>query len=62
MIGSISGALAGGITAEKLGRKKALLIDNIILVIGNILFANKYTLLKINHIDRYNGIFSYYQL
>ena len=48
MIGSISGALVGGISGEKLGRKKALLIDNIIMVLGNVLYANKYILLKIN--------------
>ena len=48
MIGSISGALVGGISGEKLGRKKALLIDNIIMVLGNVLYANKYIFLKIN--------------
>ena len=48
MIGSISGALVGGLSGEKLGRKKALLIDNIIMVLGNVLYANKYILLKIN--------------
>ena len=36
VIGSISGALVGGVSGEKLGRKKALLIDNIIMVLGNV--------------------------
>ena len=48
MIGSISGALVGGISGEKLGRKKALLIDNIIMVLGNVLYVNKNIFLIIN--------------
>ena len=50
MIGSISGALVGGLSGEKLGRKKALLIDNIIMVLGNVLHLNKYLFLKINQL------------
>ena len=34
VIGSITGALAGGITGEKLGRKAAILIDNFIMMLG----------------------------
>ena len=37
VIGSITGALVGGLTGEKLGRKPALIIDNCIMVIGNVL-------------------------
>ena len=48
MIGSISGALVGGLNGEKLGRKKALLIDNIIMVLGNVLYVNKNIFLIIN--------------
>ena len=48
MIGSISGALVGGLSGEKLGRKKALLIDNIIMVLGNVLYVNKNIFLIIN--------------
>ena len=48
MIGSISGALVGGLSGEKLGRKKALLIDNIIMVLGNVLYVNRYIFRKIN--------------
>ena len=36
VIGSISGALVGGITGEKLGRKSALMIDNLIMIVGKI--------------------------
>ena len=50
MIGSISGALVGGLNGEKLGRKKALLIDNIIMVLGNVLYVNKYIFCKINQL------------
>ena len=34
VIGSITGALAGGISGEKLGRKSALMIDNLIMIVG----------------------------
>ena len=37
VIGSITGALVGGITGEKLGRKSALIIDNVIMIIGKVL-------------------------
>ena len=50
MIGSISGALIGGLSGEKLGRKKALLIDNIIMVLGKVLYVDKYIFLKINQL------------
>ena len=42
VIGSISGALVGGITGEKLGRKSALMIDNLIMIVGKIkIYTNK---------------------
>ena len=48
VIGSISGALVGGLSGEKLGRKKALLIDNIIMVLGNILNVNNNVFIAIS--------------
>ena len=41
VIGSITGALVGGITGEKLGRKSALIIDNVIMIIGKVLYLLK---------------------
>ena len=38
VIGSITGALVGGITGEKLGRKSALIIDNCIMILGKALY------------------------
>ena len=40
VIGSITGALVGGITGEKLGRRSALMIDNVIMIVGKILSLN----------------------
>ena len=40
VFGSITGALVGGITGEKLGRKSALMIDNVIMILGKILIPN----------------------
>ena len=37
VIGSITGALVGGITGEKFGRKPALIIDNCIMIVGKVL-------------------------
>ena len=42
VIGSISGALVGGITGEKLGRKSALMIDNLIMIVGKIKIYTNY--------------------
>ena len=47
VIGSISGALVGGISGEKLGRKKALLIDNVIMVIGKVVDTNRNISIKL---------------
>ena len=41
VIGSITGALVGGITGEKLGRKSALIIDNVIMIIGKVPYLIK---------------------
>ena len=50
MIGSIGGALIGGINGEKLGRKKALLIDNVIMILGKILYTNNSMVTKLSSI------------
>merc|ERR1712150_211561 len=47
VIGSISGALVGGFSGEKLGRKKALLIDNIIMVLGKVVDTNQNIIIKL---------------
>ena len=50
VIGSIGGALIGGINGEKLGRKRALLIDNVIMILGKyILNTNNSMVIKLNN-------------